>query len=168
VHTLSTRVLSALAYDRGEEHDRAEPPCPTLLDDLALAELAAPVIGEEGAYDRRRRAERDRRRRQAIPEWFSAEDLIATPWEGARELLVRTESSHTARATDVVAPSRNRQLEEQPMSKQPDVMFTEPNEFVAEIVRDHARGLIERGIVRGTKVARQRYSPQRRSSSSEM
>ncbi len=40
------------------------------------------------------------------------------------------------------------------MSKQPGVVFTEPNEFVAEISRDHARGLVERGIVRVTKVGR--------------
>ena len=40
------------------------------------------------------------------------------------------------------------------MSKQPGVMFTEPNEFVAEISRDHARGLVERRIVRVTKVGR--------------
>jgi hypothetical protein len=40
------------------------------------------------------------------------------------------------------------------MSKQPGVMFTEPNEFVAELARDHARGLVERGIVRVTKVGR--------------
>jgi hypothetical protein len=40
------------------------------------------------------------------------------------------------------------------MSKQPDVVFSEPNEFVAELSRDHARGLVERGIVRVTKVGR--------------
>jgi hypothetical protein len=40
------------------------------------------------------------------------------------------------------------------MSKQPGVMFTEPNEFVAELARDHARGLVERGLVRVTKVGR--------------
>jgi hypothetical protein len=40
------------------------------------------------------------------------------------------------------------------MSKTPDVVFTEPNEFVAEIARDDARGLVERGIVRVTKVGR--------------
>ena len=40
------------------------------------------------------------------------------------------------------------------MSKQPGVMFTEPNEFVGELARDHARGLVERGIVRVTKVGR--------------
>ena len=40
------------------------------------------------------------------------------------------------------------------MSKQPGVVFTELNEFVAEISRDHSRGLVERGIVRVTKVGR--------------
>jgi hypothetical protein len=40
------------------------------------------------------------------------------------------------------------------MSKQPGVMFTEPCEFVAELARDHARGLVECGIVRVTKVGR--------------
>jgi hypothetical protein len=40
------------------------------------------------------------------------------------------------------------------MSKQPGVMFTEPKEFSAEISRDQARGLVERGIVRVTKVGR--------------
>lgn len=40
------------------------------------------------------------------------------------------------------------------MSKQPGLMFTQPNEFVAELARDHSRGLVERGIVRVTKVGR--------------
>jgi len=39
------------------------------------------------------------------------------------------------------------------MSKHPDVVFSEPGEFVAEIARDRARGLVERGIVRVTKSA---------------
>ena len=34
------------------------------------------------------------------------------------------------------------------------MLFTEPNEFVAELVRDQQRGLVERGIVRVTKVGR--------------
>ena len=38
------------------------------------------------------------------------------------------------------------------MSKHPTVLFTEPNEFVAEIVCDQHRGLVERGLVRVTKV----------------
>jgi hypothetical protein len=40
------------------------------------------------------------------------------------------------------------------VSKHPTVLFTEPNEFIAEIVRDQQRGLVERGIVRVTKVGR--------------
>jgi hypothetical protein len=40
------------------------------------------------------------------------------------------------------------------MSKHPDVVFTEPGEFVADITREHSRGLVERGIVRVTKVGR--------------
>jgi hypothetical protein len=40
------------------------------------------------------------------------------------------------------------------VSKHPSVLFTEPNEFVAEIVRDQQRGLVERGIVRVTRVGR--------------
>jgi len=40
------------------------------------------------------------------------------------------------------------------VSKHPSVLFTEPNEFVAEIIRDHQRRLVVRGIVRATKVGR--------------
>jgi hypothetical protein len=40
------------------------------------------------------------------------------------------------------------------VSKHPSVLFTEPNEFIAEIVSDRARGLLERGIVRVTNVGR--------------
>jgi hypothetical protein len=40
------------------------------------------------------------------------------------------------------------------MSKHRDVVFTEPGEFAAELARDHARGLVERGFVRVTKVGR--------------
>lgn len=53
MHTLSTRMLVALAYDRGEEYDPGQPPCAALLDDLELAELAGAVIGGEGEYERR-------------------------------------------------------------------------------------------------------------------
>ena len=87
MHTLSTRTLSALAYDRGEEYDPGQPPCPTLLDDLGMAEFAVPVIGEEGPYERARRRARERRQMNGIPEWFSAEDLIAAPWENGGQLL---------------------------------------------------------------------------------
>lgn len=40
------------------------------------------------------------------------------------------------------------------MSRQRGVVFTERDEFVAELARDHSRGLVERGIVRVTKVGR--------------
>jgi hypothetical protein len=83
MHTPSTRTLSALAFDRGEEYDPAMSVAPDLLETLSLIEQARPVIGEDGPYERQRHAARERRQRQAIPEWFSAEDLIAAPWEAA-------------------------------------------------------------------------------------
>ena len=48
--TLSTRILAALAYNRREEYDPAEPVAPDLLETLSLVEHAAPVIGENGPY----------------------------------------------------------------------------------------------------------------------
>jgi hypothetical protein len=88
MHTLSTRILSALAYDRGEEYDPAEPVCPDLLEALSLVEQARPVIGEDGPYERQRQAERRRRGVNGIPAWFSAEDLVAAPWETAEQRFV--------------------------------------------------------------------------------
>ena len=83
MHTLSTRTLSALAYDRGEEYDPADPLAPNLLEALSLMERARPIIGEEGPYDRARQRRRERRQANGIPAWFSAEDLIAAPWDTA-------------------------------------------------------------------------------------
>ena len=88
MHTLSTRTLSALAFERGEEYDPAQPPCPMLLDDLGMAELASPVIGEAGPCEQARRRARERRQLAAIPAWFSVEDLIAAPWESGRAQFV--------------------------------------------------------------------------------
>jgi hypothetical protein len=86
MHTLSTRTLSALAYERGEEYDPSLPPIsPTAIDELELFERAHPVIGEDGPYERARQRRRERRQRRRIPEWFSAEDLIAAPWESAEQ-----------------------------------------------------------------------------------
>ena len=48
MHTPSTRILSALAYDRGEEYDPGLPPSPALVEALSLVEHA--TLG-----DRRRR-----------------------------------------------------------------------------------------------------------------
>ena len=40
------------------------------------------MIGDDGPYERARQRRRERdRERSAIPDWFSAEDLIAAPWE---------------------------------------------------------------------------------------
>ena len=89
MHTPSTRILSALAYDRGEEYDPGLPPSPALVEALSLVEHAAAVIGDDGPYERARQRRRERDRElTAIPEWFSAEDLIAAPWEAASDRFV--------------------------------------------------------------------------------
>lgn len=88
MHTLSTRTMSALAFDRGEEYDPGEPLCPQLLADLALLEQAGPVIGEDGPYERARQRRRERSQLAGVPDWFSAHDLIAAPWETAQQRLV--------------------------------------------------------------------------------
>ena len=41
MHTPSTRILSALAYDRGEDYDPTDPVCLDLLETLSLVEHAA-------------------------------------------------------------------------------------------------------------------------------
>jgi hypothetical protein len=82
MHTLSTRTLSALAYDRGEEYDPSLPPfTPELIDELELFERARPIIGDDGPYEKARQRRRERRQLGRIPDWFSAQDLIAAPWE---------------------------------------------------------------------------------------
>jgi hypothetical protein len=88
MHTLSTRTLSALAFDRGEEYDPADPVWPALVETLSLVEHARPVIGESGPFERARQRARERRQRNGVPAWFSAEDLIAAPWETAEERFV--------------------------------------------------------------------------------
>jgi hypothetical protein len=85
MHTLSTRTLSALAYERGEEYDPSQPIAPDLLETLSLVEHAGPVIGEDGPYERARQRRRERRQLSRIPDWFSAQDLIAAPWETAEQ-----------------------------------------------------------------------------------
>lgn len=88
MHTPSTRILSGLAYDRGEEYDPAQPVGPDLLEALSLVEHAVPVIGEDGPYERARQRRRERCEANGIPDWFSAEDLIAAPWETADRRFV--------------------------------------------------------------------------------
>jgi len=88
MHTPSTRILSAIAYDRGEEYDPTELITPDLLEALSMVEQARPVIGEDGPYERARQRRRERRETNGIPEWFSAEDLVAAPWETADRRFV--------------------------------------------------------------------------------
>jgi hypothetical protein len=68
MHTPSTRTPSALAYDRGEECDPAQPIGADLLETLSLAEHARPVIGEDGPYERARRRRRERQQLRGLPE----------------------------------------------------------------------------------------------------
>ena len=89
MHTPSTRILSALAYDLGREYDPTDPVCQALTDAVMQSEHAAQIVGDDGSYEkaRQRRRERDRQR-AAIPAWFSAQDLIAAPWETGERLFV--------------------------------------------------------------------------------
>ena len=59
----------------------------SLVEALSLMERARPIVGEDGPYDRARQRQRERRELAAIPAWFSAEDLIAAPWEVTRAHL---------------------------------------------------------------------------------
>ena len=86
MHTLSTRALSALAYERGEEYDPSQPPVtPDLMDELELFEHARPIVGDDGPYEKARQRRRERRQLSRIPDWFSAQDLVAAPWESAEQ-----------------------------------------------------------------------------------
>jgi hypothetical protein len=85
MHTLSTRAQSALAYERGEEYDPSQPIAEELLETLSMVEHARPVIGDDGPYERARQRRRERRQLGRIPDWFSAQDLIAAPWESAEQ-----------------------------------------------------------------------------------
>ena len=85
MYTVSTRTLSALAYDRGEEYDPGQPIASGLLETLSLIEHARPLVGEDGPYERARQRRRERRQLGHVPGWFSAEDLLAAPWESAAE-----------------------------------------------------------------------------------
>jgi len=80
MHTLSTRTLSALAFDRGEEYDPGQPLSESVLADLELVAGAHPIITDMSAADRRRRDGVQRRTLAAVPDWFSVEDLLRSPW----------------------------------------------------------------------------------------
>ena len=81
MRTLSTRELATLAYERGHEFDPALIP-PDLVEDLRLAGQAGAVVAAPSSYEHRRRRERERRAALArVPDWFSADDLLAGPIE---------------------------------------------------------------------------------------
>jgi hypothetical protein len=88
MHTLSTRTLSALAFDRGEEYDPGQPLSESVLADLELSAGAHPVVSDLSAADRRRRDRAQRRTLAGVPEWFSVEDLLSSPWETVHGELV--------------------------------------------------------------------------------
>jgi hypothetical protein len=82
MHMPSTRALCAMAFDHGEEFDPGQLPAPSLLEELALAASARPIMPGPSYSERRRRRERRARHALAsVPEWFSAEDLLIAPWE---------------------------------------------------------------------------------------
>ena len=89
MHTPSTRILSAVAYDCGiEEYDPTDPVCLELVEALMRAEHAAAVMGDHGPYERARQRRRERRQANGVPAWFSAEDLVDAPWETAERRFV--------------------------------------------------------------------------------
>jgi len=88
MRTLSTRTMISLAYERGEEFDPAIAPTPDVVEDLASWERAAMPVEAPSPYERRRRCERARRRAwAAVPEWFSAQDLVERPAGVMQELV---------------------------------------------------------------------------------
>jgi hypothetical protein len=83
---MSVREMDALCYERGIEFDTADVP-------LELAELAHGIVGQP-AWDGRSLAQElyerraaERRERRKVPEWFSAQDLIAEPSERKARIL---------------------------------------------------------------------------------
>ena len=76
MHCVSTRLMAALAYERGEEFDPALMPTPGLVEDLGVAGSATPVIGEPGSFERRRLRAREQRLLERVPDWFSADDVV--------------------------------------------------------------------------------------------
>ena len=80
MHTLSTRTLHALAYERGEEYDPAMAPTPALMEELDVGHRGGRPIEAPSTYELRRRRDRERRQELAlVPEWFSIEDLLERP-----------------------------------------------------------------------------------------
>ena len=62
MHTPSTRILSALAYDRGEEYDPASRRAPACSRRCRWSSTPRAVIGDDGPYERARQRRRERQR----------------------------------------------------------------------------------------------------------
>ena len=77
--TLSTRTLTALAFERGEEFDPALTlPSAPLSEDLALIASSRALLCELSPVERRRRRERARRDASAnARRAFAADDVAA-------------------------------------------------------------------------------------------
>jgi len=88
MHSLSTRTLSALAFDRGEEYDPGQPLAESLLADLELSAGAQPILTDVSPTERRRRNDAHRRTLASVPDWFSVDDLLRAPWETVHGELV--------------------------------------------------------------------------------
>ena len=85
MHTPSTRTLSAPAYDFGREYDPTDPVCQALADAVMQSEQATLIVGDDGPYEVARQRRRERRQLARVPDWFSAQDLIAAPWKSAAD-----------------------------------------------------------------------------------
>ena len=74
------REMDALCYERGIEFEPEHVP-------LDLAELAHGIVAKPAwesrslAQELYERRAAERRERRKVPGWFSAQDLIAGPWE---------------------------------------------------------------------------------------
>jgi hypothetical protein len=77
MRTLSIRTLAALAYERGEEFDPGDVPTPALVEHLAAAAAAGPIVAASAADQRAARQRlQPRTGFDRLPGWFSACDLV--------------------------------------------------------------------------------------------
>jgi hypothetical protein len=77
---MSVRQMDALCYERGIEFDPAE--VPGELYEMAHVIAGIPAWeGHSAAQELHERKVAEQRARREVPEWFSAQDLVAEPWE---------------------------------------------------------------------------------------
>jgi hypothetical protein len=89
MHTPSIRMLAALAYERGEEFDPGALPTPALLEHLSKAATASPIVAADVASERRH--DKPKSHSVAIPDWFSACDLVDRPIAARRVAVIHGE-----------------------------------------------------------------------------